>query len=347
MKYIVRRADLVEDKKEIISILSRNFGVAKERYEWIYESNIAGKADCWIALEEAGKKAVGSTALFPRRLYIGGKLYNAAIAGDFCVNKENRTFGPALNLQRKVLIGAAARRFKLIYGFPNRQSELVHLRVGYKVFGNVSRFTKPLRSFYFLNKTFRATWLAKLLSIPADLWLCFSSKRAPKNWEKYEVEQPFLFDERFETCWLKLKDQFYLIGERSPSYLNWRYMASPHQGYRIFAISRTLNKEIIGYIVYNVSDGGAYINDLGSADMSESFNLLLFAFIKEKRREGLQWISTTLLTESILSKKLIKFGFKKRGPEGKVIVYAPSENIDIKKLTSEKGWFLLHGDNDI
>src|SRR3990170_2801556 len=57
-----------------------------------------------------------------------------------------RNSWPARQPQRAVTASLGAGGLRLIYAFPNRQSEGVLRRAGYEVLGPVAHWTRPLRS---------------------------------------------------------------------------------------------------------------------------------------------------------------------------------------------------------
>ena len=88
--YSIIKADITNNKSDILSILINNLpSASEERYLWNYERNPYGKAHNWLAKEDISGEYVGSGTLFPRKLYLNGKPVVVAIAGDFVVDNLN------------------------------------------------------------------------------------------------------------------------------------------------------------------------------------------------------------------------------------------------------------------
>src|ERR1700739_1060549 len=121
--YTIRALDLKRHKDVVLGIWRKSIPpIPEAKYSWMYEGNPYGPAVGWLLVDAAGE-AVGMTALFPRKVRIEGRDQMAAVAGDFVVNREHRTLGPALMLQKAVVEDLKKHDFDLVYGFPNRPAE--------------------------------------------------------------------------------------------------------------------------------------------------------------------------------------------------------------------------------
>jgi len=348
MSYSITSADLNRDKQDILALWKRNFpNIPEARYDWIYKNNPAGPAFCWLLKETRQKKIVGATALFPRRFFCGGKWITAGIAGDFMIDKKHRTLGPALLLQKTALLNGNEIPFNILYGFPNKISEPALLKAGYKILGEIHSLTKPLKSYYYLKRNVNFPLITKPLSFLFDLVLKISSReRYSKNTE-YEFETLTSFDQRIDTLWDSVKTQLFMIGERTSSYLNWRYIQSPHKNYQVLALIKKKNRAISGYIVYEINDNKAYIDDILSANMNEALDSLLSGFLLYQRARGIDAVSISFIGCNVLREKLKKYGFSLRDNSRKVIGYSVPGITDLRDALEKENWYLLPGDNDI
>lgn len=154
----------------------------------------------------------------------------AGIGGDFIVDKNHRVLGPALFLQETVVSDYGGEKFQILYSFPNKQSETILLRIGCKILGDILSLTKPLKSYYYLKKYKNFHAATKLVSKSIDLVMkYFSKEKYYRTNDQYSCETPTSFDQRFDIFWDKISSQFPIIGERNSSYLNWRFIQSPHK----------------------------------------------------------------------------------------------------------------------
>ncbi len=73
------------------------------RFDWLYRNSPHGAARVWLAIEQTRGTVVGMAAAFPRRFYLDGCEVCCWVLGDFCLDSEYRSLGPALQLQRACL----------------------------------------------------------------------------------------------------------------------------------------------------------------------------------------------------------------------------------------------------
>jgi len=349
MNYLITSADLIKDRAKILALWKRNFpDLPEERYSWIYQNNPSGPAICWLALDTSSQSVVGSVALFPRRIFVNGKSVIAGIAGDYSVDKENRVFGPALQLQKRAICDYEGEGLDLIYGFPSKQSEAVHLRVGYKIVGEVRRLTKPLGSYYYLKKYFDIPVVTKAISKLTDTILkCMSRETFYRSKGEYVTGMQSSFDKRFDILWDMVKTRFAVIGERSSSFLNWRFVQCPHEEYRIFTLSDKESRDILGYVVFQMNENRVKIADLSFIDINQTIDSLLSEFIIFLRESGVDSVSISFVGNDFLMAKFREFGFSCRSSQGKVICYICNESLKDSLEENNENWLLFPGDSDI
>src|SRR3989337_1899674 len=348
MTYSIIKADLKKDKEDILELWKRNFpGVPEERYPWIYENNPSGSARCWLAKNSEENSVVGSVALFPRRILIKGRYLVAGIAGDFSVIKEFRVYGPALSLQREIASNYVNEGFDILYGLPDKQSEEIVKRAGYSAIGNILWLTKPLNSQNYLKKNFKLPLIAEIASKPTDMVMKMLAREnfyvRPKD---YTYELLTHFDSRFDILWEKAAPQFTIIGEKTCSYLNWRFSRSPHSSYLTFVIKHAETDEILGYIIFSIAQNRANIADILSLN-DHTLNSLLSEFLLSLRRECIDSVSISLAVCIDLVRKLQRYGFSIRGREGKLVALFPPDSPFAQYISEIKNWHFMAGDNDI
>ena len=346
--YTVIPGSILGNKQDIVGLLEKNFNQALDkRYAWIYEGNPVGPATCLLAKETKQGLFIGVQALFPRKVFINGKSYNAALGGDFAVNKEHRVIAPALLLQNAVISQCNEGNFDFLYGFPNKESQAVNKMLGLEMF-DVLRMTKPLKSYYYLKRRLDFPKAARILSGPIDLLIKLHSKESRyRGYNGLTSNILSYFDERFDDLWNKVSPQISIIGERSSSYLNWRYIRSPYHEHHVFSLEEKSNGNIHGYIVFHVDENITNIDDLLSVDMNETLDSLLSEFILLQRKEGIDSVSISYAGAPSIVRKLQDFGFSIRDKEDKIIFYIPPNSPVLPfQLIKEKFHFLA-GDNDI
>ncbi len=348
MRYSVVRADVRKDRPQILSIWERNFtDVPRERYTWFYENNPCGEALSWLVTDQKTNSVVGSTAVFPRSIKLGGKKALAGIAADFAVNPEHRSLSAALKLQKAAISECKENNLKLIYGFPNEQSEAVLIRAGYRKLGEVQRLAKLLRTKDKLKKYLPLPGV-NLLSVSLDFILALFSKE--RNYVKandFQIELPKGFDKRYDLLWEEAKSQFEVIGERNREYLNWKYVDNPHKRYHIFSLAEKGGKKILGFVVFYLQDKRCFVADLLYANSDFALRCLLTQFILFVRKEKVDSISISILSPPSLVKSFKALGFHSRKENSKVMIYVDGASPYLPLVMNKENWFLLEGDRDI
>lgn len=343
--YSVVPADFDIHKADILRVCAKgDLQLSSSKYDWKYGQNPIGPAKCWVVVSNVDNKIIGTTALFPRRLLVNGVSYPAAVAGDFAVDGEHRSFWPAFLLQKAATSSCKAGTFSVLYGFPNDVSKPIVLRAGYRGLDFFRAGVKLLRSKPSLEaKRFTAP-LSRASGLIDFVLKVASRERRPGN-PGYAIEAPKCFDERFDHFWRKELPKYAVIAERNSEFMNWRFACAPHKKYAILAAIHNDTGEIAGYIVSWVQQGKVRISDVLVSDM-RVLDLLLPEFIREQRRGNAHAITMICLGSPDLIRKFKQFGFFFRRASGRALVYALPSFAQRQILLDSSKWHLLDGDSD-
>lgn len=340
MTYSVGPYDAVSAREAILELWRRNFPDAlPDRYAWLYES---GPASGFVLRTDEGR-AVGATGLMRRDFTAFGKTLKAAQAIDLNVDRNHRTIGPALRLQRAVLAAVESGEVDLAYGFPNSQSEAVLGHVGYQTLGSLERWVKPLSCSVGFDHLGWPRWLARSSAVLLDP--IFSRKfsevlyRRPRTIRVCEADS---FDARFDQLWQTAGNQFPILGERTSAYLNWRFCQCPGQRYRVLGITDA-NGQLLAYLVHGRSGEAAYVADLLFAD-GRYLGPLLAEFLRLVRRDNVRKVVLLYLGRSDVSQALVRFGFWRRPSGRKAMVYIKKG--DRAPFLDLENWHLTSADID-
>src|SRR3546814_213354 len=145
--YTVHEADLERDRELIVGLWRGNLGEdarMARKYDWFYRQCPYGAPLTLLLRHEASGEWVGVASAGPRQMVFGGRRVSAGVLVDLAVLPAHRSLGPALTLQT-ALMEAGAKRFDLLYGFPNPKAAAVFRRVGYAPLGELSRHARVLR----------------------------------------------------------------------------------------------------------------------------------------------------------------------------------------------------------
>lgn len=349
MGYTVYQADLEKDKNSILKFWRENHQRSlEEKYQWIYEENPAGKAKVWMLKHDKSEECVGMTALFSRNFSVKGKGLVAGIAGDFLVNKHHRTMGPAIMLQRNVIVAVDNGHVDFVYGFPNKKAEPIMKRVGYRRIGTLRRFVKIIKSAHQLRKRgFNELWV-KILSPLLDIVLILTSIETWYRWRSgFVCEEVNDLDGRFDRMWVNAKSQFTIAGDRTADYLKWKFLDDPDDLNRVYAIFNSDKSCVKGYIVYCFHDNGVEIRDFVFPEDKKATLVLMGSFLRNVRSFAQDSVVVNCLDNSHMIKAMKRFGFMK-GKSGRSVYLYCTEDVwnDLPLLRSPDNWMLMKSDED-
>jgi hypothetical protein len=279
-----------------------------------------------------------------RDFHAFGRPLKGGQAIDLNVDHEHRTIGPALGLQRAVVAAMASGEIDLAYGFPNRQSEPVLRRTGYRPLGDLQRWVKVLSCRAVFDRWGWAAWFSRSAGMLLDPIL-------PRKWQEVLCRRPpgigltrvESFDARFDRLWRFAVRQFAILGERSSAYLNWRFSQCPDLCYRAMGLTDA-SGELLGYVVYGRRGGIVHIADLLVADV-RYVDPLLAEFLRLARREDAQIVVFLYLGNPAVCKALGRFGFWQRPSGRKAMVYETGNGSRVT-ASQPDNWHLTAADID-
>lgn len=342
MSYRVSPPNPIADRQAVLELWHRNLPDADDRrFDWLYDRGPAVS----LVLRSADGEAVGSAGLMRRTLRAFGRQVQAAQAVDLNVDRQHRTAGPALALQRGVIDAARAADFALIYGFPNPQSEPVLRRAGYRALGPMSRWVKPLSARRLLNGL--PPWLGDVATPCADmLWRLVS----PETWRRLpaglSVRRVGSFDERFDRLFEVAAGRLPIVGRRTSDYLAWRF---PRRGPRRHHVAGLFDQAdtLLAYVVWRWRRGTACVADLLAADPMY-LDLVLADLLGELRRRGAEGVVLNYFGHPEVPRTLSRLGFWPRVLEWKAMVYANPTlgEATLERLLEPDHWYLTRADLD-
>jgi hypothetical protein len=336
----IRPASLVEDAAFMVSAVRRHLNPAADRarFEWLYWRNPDGEALAWI-VEDAAGRAVGMAAAFPRRVRIHGRAGRAWVLGDFCVDDDHRTLGPAVQLQRACLAGVAAAGADVAYDLPGPRMLPVYRRLGIGPFGHLRRLAKPLSVDGRITAALPAA-VTGIVTRAADALLTLADARhaVPRGMEV--VEEPGPCRTEYSELASRAGAHHGFCVERSATYLDWRYRSAPHRAYRLLAARR--QGELLGYVVLDRDGATGWIADLFAGDPAVIRALATVA-IARFRGEGVATVCTAALDTHPWGAELGRLGFRPR--EATPVVACDGHGQPLAPAQAS-AWLLAHGDRE-
>ena len=336
-QFKIFRADPFKYKEEIISLWKNNLpDTPPGRLEWM-ANNPEGSATWYLAMDQKSQIVVGSVSIMPKRLKLRGETYLVGITGDLMVGKEYRVFGPFLQLLKTVIKDHPRLGFAFLYTFPNRASEKVVLRAGFKKIGLTKRFVKPINSKNKLQK-YMHPGLVNAVFPGLNFVLRLLSKETymKANISVEKITEPKALR---ESSWMETENQRLTLGEKSPGYIKWRYCQNPLSKFHIYIYKQPTDNLVLGQIIFNIKNNCIHIFDIAFNNL-KSFELVLGRFIKDMRKNDYNSISVRILKGSPLNEQFRKFRFFDR-EEDVPLLFAG----DPKLLPTK--WLFFDGDRNV
>lgn len=321
-----------------------NFPVA--RHDWLYVNNPAGPATVCLLRDEESGTVVGSTALLPRRLCSSGTILSAGIAADLMVDQRHRSLGPSIILQKGILERMTEAGIGVVYAFPNPKSIPMTRRIGYRQVAERVALVLPLRSESFLRERIPQPAARKLAALLVDLALYLRPRLfRPIPAAGFGQFTATAFDAAFDELWSRTRPGFALIGEKTATFLNWRYRDSPQEQYAVFGLRD--QQGIAGYLVHFQRDRRLHIADFAWDPARLSLEELLIRFARWSRSCGVEAVSIALAASPDLIRRWQRAGFHLREVVDPLIVFTPdNQPIRIEAGADCGSWYLVPGDND-
>ena len=344
MGITIRDADLDSDREEIIRFLHENLTPDSDefRFDWLYLANPHGCARVWMAVDGSGR-TVGISAAFPRYFSVAGESRRTWVLGDFCIDKQYRSLGPALQLQRMSLETLAAEEYAICYDFPSPAMMSIYARLGVRALSTQVRHMKLLSTAGRVHKFVKQRFIADALSLIGDLVLRF--RRRPQSLpEGVEFSmQECKFGEEIDAINFPSQSPHPVKALHSAKYLNWRYVDHPLKQYCAVAARR--QSGLVGYGVVEIDGNHSTLADLRAMENENCLPGIL-AYVELLLREmNVYSISAPVLQGCHLVPHLRQAGFYPRESRP-VVAYANSKAKWHTDIHDANNWMLLYGDRD-
>src|SRR5688572_3817502 len=253
MPIVIRQADLEHELGEVADTVNASFAsdLPLDRFRWLYQENPDGPATAWVAFDDSSGKIVGTTAVCPRRIRIGGTGRNVLAWNccDFSIRSRYRTMGAAIKLRRAARAGVDAGESQFLYAHPNDRMLAIHLQVGHRPLGKMVRHAKLLRTSSGVRTIDRATSLAFRMMSTA-IW-----RRSNSDTELVEQWPLTALDSLFEDASHRLGTAVV----RDSRYLEWRFRQNPLERTEMIVARR--GDRPMGYLIFTVKRGIGVVKD--------------------------------------------------------------------------------------
>ncbi len=314
---------------------------AENKTKWFYNDQEVSKIYCITDLESGSCVGVGGVR--KKMIYMkDAQLKTAGLLADFVIDKENRTAGPALFLQRSVV--SAFSGVDVFLAFPNKKSYPIFIRVGYKEVAVMRRFIFLLNiDGYFKKRVPQYSKISFLLCpfnwIVGILLKC----RMLPHLGKYRAIESKEHDTRDKQFIDSAKHSSGGVVEKSLDYIVWRYQECPTHKYTNFKVYSKVDQSLICIFILYKSDGVVNVVDaliLDDSAIPIGIDYLVSHYYSDKRIIS---ISIATDVDSKLSRSLKLKKFQARGGLQPVLAYFRTEGDGFLK---NGGHYWIAGDAD-
>jgi hypothetical protein len=354
MTYSVAHLRPVEDRAGLLELWRGTMAgrsaedVAAWRYAWFFDQNPAGAPTSCVTRHTTSGAVVASGSAHPRPTQVAGELHSAAVMSDFVVAKGHRTAAAALAVQRRLMADSLAR-FDFMYGTPNKEAEPIFKRLAFHTVATTASYSRLLRTANKLESYVKPRALAGIAGAVLDRALAATDLRARvRHPLAYRAEVTSRADDRFDDLWRRARVHYDITGERSASYLNWRYADFRTREHRFFVVSERRSGRLCGYVVFSVVDDVVMIDDLFCDDPRTKLAVVLLMFASEMRDGKNRSIWLSLVAAPWYERALRRLLFIKRPVEKSLIMKErPGLPADVTRhLLDGSRWFMVGGELD-
>ncbi len=342
-------ADLQRDRETIERIFSdnRDCEVPPSRYDWLYLGNPFGRARAWLVQDVSNGLFFGASAAIPRKIWVNGKIAMGYVLADFSIDKNYRSLGPAIKLNKATLSAIDEEEARLAWDFPSEGMAKVHQWMKYGPFGNLVRFVRPINSHGVLEAKLGKRWGLKSLCGCIDAACRLARPRLNRGYG-FEIVRASstVFDESFAEIDLRVGPVFSVCGARSPEYLGWRYGENPLQDFYVLSLKH--EGRLAGFSVYAVDERRAMrIYDLFADGEPKTKKNLLAATISAAEESKVDSMEVSLLEGSPWNECLKRCLFFPRESGRRVFVFANRKRPLGSMADSPEKWHMTDGDRDV
>lgn len=345
MGLFIRQADLAKDRDKLIEALLKYLTPLSTpaRFDWLYKSNPHGIATAWLAIAAATESVVGVAAAFPRIIYCNGRRVKSVVFGDFCIDPQYRSLGPALQLQQACLQPINAGDVDCCYDFPSANMMAVYRRLRISETGTMVRLAKPLRVDRKVREFVSVPGISQSISLVGNLFLRLTDGFSSASHDLQCSFQQQPCGEEFTLLAEQTGDRCGIHIERSAAYLNWRFLSHPLLRHEMMTVRN--QGKLVGYAVFTQTGEDATLIDLFGFPDQNILRGLVQSLFAQLRKRGVVMISAPIYSSHPWMSMLGDLGFKKRETTPVVIHWAPRLR-NQATTNSAATWCLISGDRD-
>lgn len=346
MAYLVREADIHQEKETLLRLLTANRERSSfpydKRYDWLYRGNPFGEAIAWIIYNEKTNLPVGFTAVYPRKMLVRGKETEAWNCGDFSIDRKYRTLGIALKLRKAAKQWVDEGKIPFLYAHPNDRMVHIHLKAGHHEIAKMKRFALLIDVSKILGGNPLQETAARVLNPILKGVLKFKHRKAGEY--EFRSAREMEFDHRYREICEEVNRERAVIGLRDDTYLHWKFSAHPVYHYQIFNYFQ--NNRLKGYIIFTIEDATGYLTEIVCEKDVQSPMISTFINAMIDHFPQAQSLSTIQQEFNPIISTLADVGFRYRDDATSSVIAYTADSGLAKVVLDGRNWFMNVGDRD-
>ena len=351
--YIIRKLQ-AKDVKYIKGLWEKHFGSAiaakrAESFNWILKGNPYSETkDDYFVMEEDGN-IIAYCGLMPSKFYLTGKNYTGYIYHDTMVNPNQRGKGIGTKLIEGIIKQNPLFSIAVWMNAPNAR---VFEKCGWESVNNLPTYVRGYNTAAFVKLKWKSLNKISISILNLFLSAIYKLEKASYFYKKnkFTIEAIDQFDDRVDSLFYEIKNEYSFITYRTQEILNWKYSQAIAPHYSKLICNQ--GGKLVGYIVFRTRDVGEgkivatlfdYLFSLKNMDV---FTALLKNAIIEIEKEKPDSIEI-LCSNNTLRRVLNRFGFIKHTDNQFALKYINHDSIaGSEQLSNGNNWFFTHGDGD-
>ena len=316
----------------------------RERFEWLYANNPAGKARAWVLSDSCGRP-VGFTACYPREVWVDGRLCQALNCGDFSIDLNHRTLGPAIMLRRPAKMLVDSGEFAFLYAHPLPAMLPVHIRVGHRQLSAMTRWVYPIKVDALLGSKL-GRGLAWPVGSAANLALKLRRGLQGVHATRFKIHEAETFSQDLDALDWLLSQRYRVVGRRTRAHLVWRFIENP--GLNVAVVeARDSGGMLVGYLVLELSTPTSKVHDLACLPRLGVERALLLYAARRAAEVGATTLSFEVQRSFPATSDLRRFGFWERAEPKPTVCYAGKTFWGKACVEEERNWLMTIEDRDV
>ncbi|MGH7392470.1 MAG: hypothetical protein ACREM3_23885 [Candidatus Rokuibacteriota bacterium] len=340
----VRPVDLEEDREELIGVLERNLTAVahRVRFDWFYRRNPAGRAWSWIVYDTSGGRSVGAASVFPREVWLDGRVRRCGQVGDFAIDAGYRSLGPAVMLQRATLSPVDDGTLAFCYDCPPHAAGMAPLRrLGLEPNARMLRYVRPVRVNRYVRRLMGGSLLARPLAWIGNRMLGVITSRSRPEAGLEVALHSARFGEEFTRLDAAAGSRGLIRGRRTADILNWRYRDDPLREY--IALTVRGGGELMAYLIVQCAGEDAYVVDVSGGCDREVVRVLFEAAVDVTRQRRMEALYAMISDQAGLGPTMNRAWMRYRSPGAYIVAAAKRSSVDEAAVASVR-WGFLHSD---